>query len=75
MAEFKFIEGTRERAMFVTFQKIVQRFYVPEEQDFYWDELHKVLIDFEHTYTDILLAKYLAVAMYKAMDEVFNKTK
>ena len=74
MAEQKFQKGSEEWMMFQEYYQIVQRFYLPEESDKYWEELHESVTTFEKKYS-IPLAKYLAVAMYKAMDEVFNKTK
>lgn len=75
MAKFLFTEGTKEREMFIKYQRIVQGFYISEEDDSYWEQLHSELIKFEHDYEGISLAKHLAVAMYKAMDEEFNKRK
>ena len=74
MAEQKFQKGSEEWMMFQEYYQIVQKFYLPEKEDPYWKELHDAVTGFEKKYS-IPLAKHLSVAMYKAMDEVFNDVR
>ena len=73
-AEQKFQKGSEEWMMFQEYYKIVQEFYIPEDTDKYWGGLHEAVTTFEKKYS-IPLAKHLAVAMYRTMDEVFNSVQ
>ena len=74
MAEQKFTKGSEAWMMFQEYYQLVQKFYVPENVDKYWEELHSAVTTFEKKYS-VPLAKHLAVAMYRTMDEVFNSVQ
>lgn len=39
MTGIKFEKGSKEFAFFAEFWKMVQKYYIPEDTDSYWDEL------------------------------------
>ena len=39
-AEQRFVKGTEEYVMFIDFWKLCQSFWVPEDDDMYWQKLH-----------------------------------
>ena len=70
MAQVRFEKQSEEWLMFREYFEIVQRFYLPEESDKYWEELHDALTTFGNEYGRF--AKKLALAY---MNEMESKLK
>lgn len=73
MAEQKFTKGSEEWMMFQEYYQLVQKFYVPENVDNYWKELHDALTDFGNKYGRF--AKKLALAYMNEMEQKLKDSK
>lgn len=77
MAKKDFGKGTEEWMMFVEFWQLCKDYWIPENEDSYWDELIQKSNDFAEKYKDIIngdLAKNLVIAFCESRDKAI-KTK
>lgn len=72
MAEVKFQKGSEEWLMFQDYYKIIQKYYIPESKDSYWDAVVEEMDAFCKKYQQVLLARKIAMAFLKTMEEVIK---
>ena len=75
MAEIKFQKGIEEWLMFQDYYKIIQKYYIPESNDSYWDDVVEEMDGFCKKYASVPLAKKIAMAFLKTMEEELKKGK
>ena len=75
MAEVKFQKGSEEWLMFLDYYKIIQKYYIPESKDSYWDAVIEEMDGFCKKYEKVSLAKKIAMAFLKTMEEVIKSEK
>lgn len=75
MASVKFEKGSSEWYMFQEYWKLCQKFWIPEDNDEYWEEVVKETNDFYEKYKDINLGKEIALAFLKSIDNQCKKNK
>lgn len=72
MAEQRFVKGTEEYVLFNDYWKLCQSFWIPEDDDMYWEKLHNAAIQFgKHSE----FAKMLALAYLSEMERKFKGGK
>lgn len=78
MASKKFDKGSEEWEMFSSFWKICQRFWEPEDNDEYWDQVTKSIDEFceKHKKDNEIFAKEITFALAATLDKKYkNKIK
>lgn len=75
MAEIKFQKGSEEWLMFQEYYKIIQKYYIPESNDIYWDSVVEEMDGFCKKYQQVPLARKIAMAFLKTMEEELEKGK
>ena len=75
MAEIKFQKGSEEWLMFQDYYKIIQKYYIPESNDSYWDSVVEEMEGFCKKYNQVPLARKIAMAFLKTMEEELKKGK
>lgn len=73
MADIKFQKGSEEWLMFQEYYKIIQKYYIPESNDIYWDSVVEEMDGFCKKYQQVPLAKKIAMAFLKTMEEELKK--
>lgn len=72
MAEQKFTKGSEEWVMFNDFWKMCQSFWMPEENDTYWQKLHDAAQEFgKHS----RFARFLALGFISEMEQKLKDSK
>lgn len=74
MAEMRFKKDSEEFKIVNEFLLILQRYYLPEEKDEYWESLLKELNDYYKKY-DTKLARGLAKFAMNYLDEKYREAK
>ena len=69
MASVKFEKGSHEWHMFLDYWKLCQKFWIPENNDEYWEAATGETRKFYKKYRDVDLGRQLALAFIKALDE------
>ena len=65
MAEQRFVKGTEAYVLFNDFWKLCQSFWIPEDNEEYWQKLHDAAVEFgQHSE----FAKMLALAYISEME-------
>lgn len=72
MASVKFEKGSKEWLMFQDYWKLCQKFWVPEDNDEYWEMVKDTTDDFYEKYKDIALAREIAGAFVKVMEKQYK---
>lgn len=72
MSSVKFQKGSPEWYMFQDYWKLCQKFWIPEKNDNYWDNMVNETREFMKKYEDIALASGLAIAL---IDDLENRMK
>lgn len=72
MASVKFEKGSREWYMFQDYWKLCQKFWIPEDNDNYWEEIFREIDDFYKKYKDIILTKGIALALVECLEKVYK---
>ena len=75
MAEIKFQKGSEEWLMFQEYYKIIQKYYIPESNDIYWDSVFEEMDGFCKKYQQVPLAIKIAMAFLKTMEEELEEGK
>lgn len=75
MAEIKFQKGSEEWLMFQEYYKIIQKYYIPESNDSYWDSVVEEMDGFCKKYQQVPLARKIVMAFLKTMEEELKKGK
>ena len=75
MAEIKFQKGSEEWLMFQEYYKIIQKYYIPESNDSYWDSVVEEIDGFCKKYQQVPLSRKIAMAFLKTMEEELGKGK
>lgn len=68
MAEVKFQKGSEEWLMFQDYYKIIQKYYIPESNESYWDALVEEMDVFCKKYQQVPLARKIAMAFLKTLE-------
>lgn len=74
MASRKFPKGSDEWQMFTAFWKLCQKYWEPEDDDKYWQDLIQDVNDFSAKYNN-LFAKNVALAFIDTLEEWIKKDK
>lgn len=69
MASVKFEKKSKEWYMFQEYWKICQKFWIPEDNDDYWDQMNADVSKFMKEYEGISLARELAVSLIETLDK------
>lgn len=72
MASVKFEKGSREWYMFQDYWKLCQKYWIPEDNDKYWDDIVKESGDFMKKYRDIRLSKELALILIDNLEKLIR---
>lgn len=72
MSSVKFQKGSPEWYMFQDYWKLCQKFWIPEKNDNYWENMVNETREFMKKYEDITLASGLAIAL---IDDLENRMK
>lgn len=75
MAKVKFQKGSEEWLMLQDYYKIIQKYYIPELNDSYWDSVVEEMDGFCKKYQQVPLARKVAMAFLKTMEEELKKGK
>ena len=75
MAEIKFQKGSEEWLMFQEYYKIIKKYYIPESNDSYWYAVVEEMDGFCKKYQQVPLARKMAMAFLKTMEEELKKGK
>ena len=76
MASVKFQKGSEEWMMFQDYYKLVQKYYIPEDTDEYWEEVVKEVDIFVKKYqANVPLARNIALAFANTLEEELKKKK
>jgi len=62
----------REIALFRDFYELLQKYWIVEESDEYWCAFAEDFANFERSYPDIKLARYLINAFRAYLEEVYK---
>lgn len=73
MAEIKFQKGSEEWLMFQSYYQIIQKYYIPESNDNYWDAIFEEIDKFCKKYQQVPLARNIGMAFLKTMEEESKK--
>ncbi|MCI9201470.1 MAG: hypothetical protein HFI03_13970 [Lachnospiraceae bacterium] len=73
MARVKFEKGSCEWYMFQDYWKLCQKFWFPEDNNEYWDEVIKETNDFYKKYKEIELAENIALAFINTLAKISKK--
>ena len=65
----KIEKGTEEFVMFSDFYKIIQDYYIVENNDKFFDEVKEKMDEFLKKYQNIPIAKHLAIAILENLVE------
>ncbi len=68
MASVRFEKGSHEWCMFQDLWKLCQKFWIPENDDKYWENVVAETDGFYKKYKDIALAKDMAVALVSYLE-------
>ena len=69
----KIAKGTKEWQLFVDFWNMCQEYWIPEENDDYWNNIVKATGELSKKYSGNILAQKLCLAFVEAQDEIFKK--
>ncbi len=72
MAGVKFEKGSKEWYMFHDYWKLCQKFWVPEDNDEYFEAVVRETDKFYKKYRDIGLGKKIALAFVDTIDEQYR---
>ena len=75
IASVKFGKGTKEWEMFSDYYQLIQKYYIPENKDDYWDNVVEEMDGFCEKYKQVPLARKIAMAFLKTMEEELKKGK
>lgn len=75
MAEVKFQKGSDEWTLFQDYYRLIQKYYIPESNDSYWDDVVEEMDGFCKKYQQVPLARKIAMAFLKTMEEELKKGK
>lgn len=75
MAEVKFQKGSDEWTLFQDYYRLIQKYYIPESNDSYWDDVVEEMDGFCEKYKQVPLARKIAMEFLKTMEEELKKGK
>lgn len=67
MACVKFEKGSREWLMFQDYWKLCQEFWIPDDNDGYWEDLVQEIDIFYEKYKDVILTEGLALKLLESL--------
>lgn len=71
--EKMFAKGSVEWQMFTDFWSLCRKFWIPEDNDQYWEDLINSTEEFNRKYNTVY-SKHLSLALLNSLDEL-SKTK
>ena len=78
MAKVKFSKGSEEWVLFMDFWQICQDYFIPEDNDTYWENLIEVISVFTEKYKNTKnydFAKRVSIAFIESREKVLNEQK
>lgn len=75
MSSKKFEKGSREWYMFTDYWTLCQKFWLPENNDEYWENLVNSINDFAQKYNNDFFARKLALALSDYLEDEAKKGK
>lgn len=69
MASKDFGKHSFEWEMFANYWKLCKRFWIPEDDDKYWDEVVKETEIFMEKYQSEILSKYIGLALIETLEK------
>lgn len=69
----EFDENSKERFMIIDYWKLIQKFWIPEGNEDYWDAVIRETDKFYKKHKDIVLTKDIAVAFVDSLDKKYRK--
>lgn len=69
MASKKILSGSEEFMMFNEFWKLYQKFYEPEDNQRYWEELVREANEFHKKYVAFPMSKQMALGLIDCFEE------
>ncbi len=73
MASVRFEKGSQEWRMFQDYWKLCQKFWIPEDNEEYWEGLSQEIDLFYEKYKDVLLTKGLALELLDSLEKKSKK--
>ncbi|WP_304841260.1 hypothetical protein [Phocaeicola sartorii] len=73
MASVKFEKGSREWYMFQDYWKLCQKFWIPEDNDEYWESVVSETNDFYEKYKDVMLTKWITLELINCLEKKSKK--
>lgn len=68
MAETKFLKGTEEWTMFMEFWNLCQKYWIPENEDSWWDESLSEIDAFQKKYGSTVFVRGLSMALINHLE-------
>ena len=65
----KFEKGSKEWCMFRDYWSICQKFWIPEDNDEYWESIVRETDEFYKKYKDIILAKGIILEFVNCLEK------
>lgn len=75
MASIKFEKTDKEWLLFTEFWKLCQKYWVPENDDSYWDDVIDDTTKFINKYNDCKLAEHIGIAFINYLDSIYKENK
>ena len=75
MASVKFQKGSEEWAMFNEYWSLVQKYYIPEDTDQYWDDVIADMNRFAKKYASVPLARKITMAFMQTLEDKYKKQR
>lgn len=72
MAGVKFEKGSREWYMFQDCWKLCQKYWIPEDNDGYWDAVVRESSEFMKKYEDVVMAREMALAFIESLEKQYR---
>lgn len=73
--EKRFEKGSREMLMFREYFELIQKFWIVERGDAYWNEFIDETLKFEQAFRDIPLARQLVTAFVNTQERSYKNGK
>lgn len=69
----KFEKGSQEWCMFRDYWAICQKFWIPEDNDEYWESVVRETDEFYKKYKDIILAKGIILQFVNCLEQKIKR--
>lgn len=75
MAAVKFEKGSEEWTMFQQYYILIQKYYIPDDTDKYWEDVIAEMGEFIKKYEKVPLARKIAMGFLDTMESELKKKK